>query len=350
MAHELEEKVHILLEHSEPVSIDACQDLMLKWVQTTNRSAPVSTAGLNDAHVLGMGIACVCCASLHDKNIEWQSELANVSDKILVPEIPLQQMSWTHINHLLTGLQIEFNGLFIVHEEQYVALVDMVTVLLMCMARLGFLLTHAWKPANDEPVLEDMENTVDVCTDGWRQIALPSIVQTMDAVHALYAGTTILVHANPLTKVYDAQPLHDYHREASLDTFYEISQIVDAPWGAVTQYAHNFVHLFHSVSQVVYYHYPNYNRRRQKPLADLDCDAPDNVHLLPQLLEQEPAIEVTFEHTGLGVLQHHAGAAWRWVVVGAHVLLADRAMQFWFGDARQLLAFALERGVHAPPP
>ena len=127
-------------------------------------------------------------------------------------------MSWTHIKHLLTALQIEFDGLFIVHEEQYVALVDMVTVLLMCMARLGFLLTHAWKPANDEPVLKD-----------------------------------------------------------------------------------------------------------------------------PLLLEQEPAIEVTFEHTGLGVLQHHAGAAWRWVVVGAHVLLADRAMQFWFGDARQLLAFAREK-------
>ena len=61
--------------------------------------------------------------------------------------------------------------------------------------------------------------------------------------------------------------LYNYHREASLDDFYKMSQMADTPFGSVSQYKHKFRHLFHSTSQVVYFHYPSYMRRKQVALS-----------------------------------------------------------------------------------
>ena len=118
------------------------------------------------------------------------------------------------------------------------------------------------------------------------------------------------------------------------------SQIVDTPWGAVSQYKHKFQHLFHSTSQVVYFHFPNYLRRKQIPLQELNRADADNVNVLPLLMQVHPDIKVTFEHTGLALRSHHAASRWQWVVVGAFVFLTDERLQVWFGDVRQLAAFA----------
>lgn len=344
MSLDLEQRVHSLLQNGSAVSADDCEALLREWVHCCDRSARCEDAGLNDAHVVGMGLSCLCAKSMHDVDFDWSTELAPVQDKVLVPELPLRHMSWTDLKQVLTGLQIEFNSCFIVNDNScYVALVDMITILLMSMSRIGFLLTHKWRPTHDTDSslsIEDTENIVTVSREGWREISTANIVQMLDAVHALCAGTVLIMSAQPLAQTYVVEPLHEYHREASLDEFYELSQVVDSPWGSVTQYAHRFVHLFHSVSQVVYYHFPTYERRRQKPLQDLVGDTVDNVHVLPLLLQQEPSIGVVYEHTGLGVREQHARTPWQWVVVGGFVLLSDSNLDVWFGDARQLLAFA----------
>ena len=336
-----------MLKTDESVSIDTCEELLREWVHSCDRSAPVGDDGFNDAHVAGMGLAVVCCKSLHHLEFEWEKELYNVSDRILTPEQPLQQMSWTDLKHVIQGIQIEFNRLFTMHEDTaYVAVLDLITILLMTMARTGFLISHRWQPCTKGDVslsVEDVENIVSVSQDGWRELSATSIVQMLDALHALAAGTLLIISAQPVPCRFKTEPLHNYHREASLDTFYEMSQIVDCPWGSITQYAHSFVHLFHSTSQVVYFHSPNYERRRQKKMQELEAEDVDNVHLLPLLLQVEPTISVTYEHTGLGLRRHHALSRWQWCIVGGFVLLVDDSMQVWFGDARQLLALAREK-------
>ena len=68
---------------------------------------------------------------------------------------------------------------------------------------------------------------VDIDAQGWREVATPSIVQIMDGIHALFAGTVMVVGAKPLPRAYQIDALASYHREASLDDFYDMSQIVD---------------------------------------------------------------------------------------------------------------------------
>lgn len=58
-------------------------------------------------------------------------------------------------------------------------------------------------------------------------------------------------------------PLQVFHVEATLDTFYEHTMRWDLPPAAVLCYQHEFIGMFNSISQVVYYNYADYERRRQ---------------------------------------------------------------------------------------
>ena len=346
MSDAFEDHVHELLRSETTVCMDSCEALLREWVHTCDRSAGVDERGFNDAHVCGMGLAVVCHQATQHEQFCLHDELQNIGDKVLVPEKPMQQLCWTDVANVITALQIEFHTLFAVHENRcYLAHVDIITILIICMARVGYLLTHRWRPleAGDENMsVEDIENVVDIDAQGWREVATPSIVQIMDGIHALFAGTVMVVGAKPLPRAYQIDALASYHREASLDDFYDMSQIVDTPWGAVSQYKHKFQHLFHSTSQVVYFHFPNYLRRKQIPLQELNRADADNVNVLPLLMQVHPDIKVTFEHTGLALRSHHAASRWQWVVVGAFVFLTDERLQVWFGDVRELAAFACD--------
>ena len=45
-------------------------------------------------------------------------------------------------------------------------------------------------------------------------------------------------------------------------------------------------------------------------------------------------------HDFYDMRSHHAASPWHWVLVGAFVFLTDERLQVWFGDVRELAAFA----------
>ena len=88
--------------------------------------------------------------------------------------------------------------------------------------------------------------------------------------------------------------IHEFHREAGMDKFYELSMRYDLPPGAVLVYMHMFSGMYNSVSQVVFYNYPNYQRRVQLDLEKLN----EGIHgafTMAPLLEMEPDVEVVCE-------------------------------------------------------
>ena len=92
----------------------------------------------------------------------------------------------------------------------------------------------------------------------------------LTGLHAVAAGSLAMLSAQHISAPDEAEQLielYNYHREASLDDFYKMSQMADTPFGSVSQYKHKFRHLFHSTSQVVYFHYPSYMRRKQVALS-----------------------------------------------------------------------------------
>jgi hypothetical protein len=145
----------------------------------------------------------------------------------------------------------------------------------------------------------------------------------------------------PLTLV----ELHAHHREASNETFVTHSITSDCVVGTVAQYAHRFSHLFHSVSQTIYYNHPTYARQTQLPIAMLQRENAPSVNVLPLLTELRPDIPVLFEHTGAGCRKQHAKHAWSWVFwshfVQLLVLLVDAEMRSYVAaHIRTLLCHA----------
>eukprot|EP00960_Hanusia_phi_P018629 549722-Hanusia_phi.AAC.3 len=79
----------------------------------------------------------------------------------------------------------------------------------------------------------------------------------------------------------DGVAVHHHHVEAANDTFFTATMHDDIMVGSLLQYMHRFSGMFHSVSQVAYFHNPGYQRR----------NPPDSVESLMSREQPRPAIE-----------------------------------------------------------
>ena len=147
-------------------------------------------------------------------------------------------------------------------------------------------------------------------------------------------------HGKPLQEVV---PVHGHHKEASNETFFTLSIIADCALGSIVQYAHRFAHLFHSVSQAIYYNYPTYTRQTQLSLSELQRDNTKYVNLLPLLTELRPDIPVLFEHTGAGCRSVHAKHTWSWVLWSHFLLLVDKNMKCYVAADARVLVLLISR-------
>jgi hypothetical protein len=177
-------------------------------------------------------------------------------------------------------------------------------------------------------------------------VRIETIVSLLDALHSVYCLHTLLTRAHFVSTTdapqQDPVPLHAHHREASNETFFSHSITADCAVGSIAQYAHRFAHLFHSVSQTIYYNYPTYTRQTQLPLAEIQRANTRSVNLLPLLTELHPDIPVLFEHTGAGCRRAHAKHKWSWVLWSHFVLLVDSEMRSYVAtDVRTLAHHAV---------
>ncbi len=150
-------------------------------------------------------------------------------------------------------------------------------------AHLGGLLLH--KRQEPELVPQNLSGTVafaplaavhclvDMDAYGVCTVHTETIVSLLDDLHSVYGLHTLLTRAQFVstndTPPQDLVPVHAHHREASSETFFTLSITADCAVGSVLKYAHRFAHLFHSVSQAIYYNYPTYTRQTQLPLPEL---------------------------------------------------------------------------------
>lgn len=341
-------RLHTVLSEDVTPTYNECCSMILSWITEFDRSEhPNAESLLNDMHVVGMGM---CSAFSRYKNSSMENynlveALCHFADRIVLCETPISDMSWQQITDVVTTLQIEFHTLFEPKKRGgFTCCVKMQRLVIELMARLGFFLSRTWRStANKENEISvDVAHGVfEVDSEGWQKVRDDSVVQVLDGLHAIAAGSWLILAAQVVPGKQDKLvDIQNYHREASLDDFYEISQIADTPTGAITQYKHKFRHLFHSTSQVVFYHYPSYSRRKQLVMEDLLKKDAEPIALLPLIMQAAPTIPVIHEHTGMGLEAVHARHKWQFVVVGKIVLLSDSAMRIYHADLRRLLAFA----------
>jgi len=114
----------------------------------------------------------------------------------------------------------------------------------------------------------------------------------------------------------DLPDLQSYHRQAGLDAFHEHAMYADLPPAARITYKQDFAGMYHSITQVLYFHFPDYARQRQISLEDMRGGL-SHLHCLSVALELRPDIQVRVEDE-----QWQKG--WNWLLLpGGKVYLAS---------------------------
>lgn len=152
-----------------------------------------------------------------------------------------------------------------------------------CFHRLGELSWATW-PCGDRssPISDDVGSIEQVRVNGndHDQVALSCIRSLLCSFMVAYR----LIHWMRVSTVENMQPLgdgpphaspiHQHHVNASLDEFYRLAMYYDLPPAARLNYRHMFSGLYNCISQPVYYHNPDYERRIQLPLHAVQVCAP----------------------------------------------------------------------------
>ena len=134
--------------------------------------------------------------------------------------------------------------------------------------------------------------------------------------------------------------VEEYHRQAGLDSFYEHAIFADLPPAARITYKQDFAGMYHSITQVLYFHFPDYSRKRQIPLSEIRKGEPV-LHCLSVALQLMPDVEVCLED------ELWWKGKYSWIVMpGGKVYLAGPTGGLWVASTVWDLMGAMAAGVN----
>eukprot|EP00961_Rhodomonas_salina_P050825 682511-Rhodomonas_salina.1 len=118
--------------------------------------------------------------------------------------------------------------------------------------------------------------------------------------------------------------IKSFHVEATLDTFNVVQQLFFLAPGQRLVYSHNFSGMYNDISQVTYFHYPDYVRL---PQARADQMREKAMQSLPCVGSIVPAIGVMHDDDNGLPFGSTPNSAWTWVVSAGRVYLWDAKLQ-----------------------
>jgi hypothetical protein len=124
-----------------------------------------------------------------------------------------------------------------------------------------------------------------------------------------------------------ASSIKTYHVEASLDLFNVQQQMFFLAPGQRLVYRHNFSGMFNDISQVIYFHYPDYIRSAQ---VSLDQMPEHGMNSLSCLMNIIPQLRVMYDDEPWLPFGLVDSSEWMWIV-------SNRQIYLWDGRSRRLL-------------
>lgn len=345
--------------------------------------------GFNYMHVVGIKL----CARLNAHMLAMYNEhniktdVYAVAPQLQTSMCEIREMDWDQLADLVTALQLEMPNLVYSSRNsenklEIIVKIDLLKILVMCLKRAGFWMQNYWKTdtraksaqeSDDDSKSDDNENMDNqqgknsfkpsntapkhACTEhGWSYVERHNIVQVLDALHALvpvtlaFDNSTIVHNENAASTSNILENMTEHHREVSLDKFYEISMISDINPGMISQYKHRHQEVFHSVSQVVYYNWPSYQRHKQQSFKEI-MDKRCAVNILPLIAEMFPTVPVLYEHDGALSREAHTKHKFSWALINTSVFLVTKTLDIYYSDdIMQLCAlFNTDREVDCGP-
>ena len=314
-----------------------------RWAEEFDRGEKLDAEdGCNVMHLIGAALCVLLQRSEAAAGMAFdlRAALGPVAARVMLCEKPLEDHDVEELHALVTALQLEFVELYVLDSTGYGALVDLELICVRVLTQLGALLDVREKLSTEpgQPPPAAVRGLLEMDDDGFCSVRSETLVHLLDAMQSMLCLHMLLTRAQMLPAAAPTE-LHAHHREASTETFFTHSMTSDCVVGTIAQYAHRFAHLYHSVSQVVYYNFPSYARQAQLPLAELNRANAPAVNVLPLLTELRPDVPVLFEHTGAGCRAQHRKHSWSWVLWSRFVILVNTEMRsFVAADIRTLLA------------
>jgi hypothetical protein len=205
------------------------------------------------------------------------------------------------------------------------------------MARVGFLATHAFETPKTENgydgfVLDDPQHICMVPPQGKLSILARKslrqavcILMTLGRVQAIVCGAVEVPEQESVEDVLNA--LKQHHIEASMDFFNGLQQMMLLAPGMRLVYRTNFSGMYNNVSQVIYFHFPNFCRQPQKGLNEV---AEQAMTLLPLITELLPDVPVAYDDDSViaGLTSEKRRGAekvrpWTWLISCGSVFLVE---------------------------
>jgi hypothetical protein len=290
---------------------DIPDSLWEKWLWEVDLLQEISASeALNESHLTGLILCRV--AGMDRPNIPGADLLGQQS----VIRIPYQEMSMRNLRDSLEHAQLHMHMLI----KDPACLNNFPEHLNNLFARLGHLLCPlpfvTIEAFDDKDALEvhPSGQTSHLVTANWIRWLLNTFV-------IMFRHCELRKMVEDPNVVGPRLEIKEFHVEAGLDDFYRFSQHFDLPPAAVLQYSHDFPQMLNSVSQVTFFHFPNYERRLQLAHDEVASgDAP--IYTLAAALSMLPDVTVVFEEESFGAppgaIGHprHAKAGWR-IVLGA---------------------------------
>lgn len=243
---------------------------------------------------------------------------------LVITDEPIDRLLWRGLDNAVVNLQLHWKEA-----------VDNPGVSELCwklLSRFGYFASYSFDDT-DESV--DDVHAREAVVDGAERVHRLSDVVKMQTVDAFFAMFRFLWFGAKARRVLEEGLLREFpvdlrhhHFEAATDTYYEAAMYDDVHIGAVLQYMHRFSGMYHSISQVAYYHHPCY-RRRKAPMSREDLDREDitAVDFVPVLQQLYPELEMFHEDADFGRLPRER---WFWMHLPGRVWLVGPGWEVWW--------------------
>jgi hypothetical protein len=294
---------------------DLPDDIWTEWLWKSNPEEAFAPGILmNRCHLLGL---LVCRHQAANLTSEVEPAAAPCADPrmTLMPKRP-SDMSLRELKDTVDNILIEWPR-FIDRLPDNPRAGDnfkAVTALLdACLARFGHLASHPGPVC----VFDDASCTEPHTVEGQCRLTKPAIRRMLGGFLVMFRHLYLLSLAEDV----DPEP-HDcgvckHHMEASGDDFNLLCMSMRLPVAARLNYKQDFPGMYNHVSQVVYFHNPQYERLVRVGLDQVSLGEP--MQVLPALCQIHPEVAIAYEedHVDLSA----PTGKWMWMVLPGRVYL-----------------------------
>ena len=278
------------------------------WLWHMDAAEPASVdCLLNKMHLMGLIIARY--RALKEKAL---SNVVLALPRIIHSSAMVCDLTPRQLKDVLEDLQMHWNE-YLNDPDTSDALVDTVDA---CMARFGEINMKS-RVIDDVSMMDDRDSGrlnqatirrfVSILFVLYRHLHMFHGCQRVDPIDTSHIETT-----------------QEFHVQASMECFYRHSMHMDLPPAARLLYRQDFAGFYNCISQVVYFHFPAYERRSQLTLMQIRAGKDAPVYSLAPLMEMYPDIQLCYEDENL---QENA---WNWVIMGPRVYLVSPTLEIFY--------------------